>query len=60
MDGRAGVVAFTRAAAEELEPHNIRVNAICPNQANLGESGQEALSLCREDHTGIVIAVGEN
>ena len=29
--GRAAILGYTRAAARELGPDNIRVNAICPN-----------------------------
>ena len=27
---KAGVIGFTRSLARELQPHNIRVNALCP------------------------------
>jgi 3-oxoacyl-[acyl-carrier protein] reductase len=29
--GKAGVIALTRAAAVELSPEGVRVNAICPD-----------------------------
>lgn len=59
QSSRAAVLALTQAAAAELEPYNIRVNAICPSKANLAESARLALSLCQGDKSGTVMAVGE-
>lgn len=43
LAAKAGVLAFSRAAAEELAPHNIRVHALEYEAENLGAAVTEAL-----------------
>ena len=50
LASKAGLIELTRAAARELAPYHIRVNAICPGildterQVSWGEPGSPALS----------------
>ncbi len=61
LAAKAGVLAFTQAAAAELSEYNIKVNAICPPAVNpndgLGQAAQvvQALALCRSLESGQII-----
>jgi 3-oxoacyl-[acyl-carrier protein] reductase len=55
LAAKAGVVAFTQAAAKELTEHNIRMNAICPTKAELEIAIEESLALCTGDQTGQIV-----
>jgi NAD(P)-dependent dehydrogenase (short-subunit alcohol dehydrogenase family) len=64
---KAGLVGLTRAAALELAPYHIRLNAVCPQEAGAGAVSPEAVRLilfmcgaAAVDLTGKVINVGEN
>jgi NAD(P)-dependent dehydrogenase (short-subunit alcohol dehydrogenase family) len=57
LASKSGVVAFTRAAAHELEPYNIRVNAILPSKAQMEASVEQALALCAGEDTGEVVVI---
>jgi NAD(P)-dependent dehydrogenase (short-subunit alcohol dehydrogenase family) len=64
---KAGLVGLTRAAALELAAYHIRLNAVCPQEAEAGAVAPDAvrlvLFLCSaaaSDLTGKVINVGEN
>lgn len=51
---KAGVLALTQAAAEELAPYSVRVNAISPSKAAPEKSVEPALALCRGERSGEV------
>jgi NAD(P)-dependent dehydrogenase (short-subunit alcohol dehydrogenase family) len=59
-----GLAGLTRQAALELEPHNIRVHAVCtglPELATTEESHDDVaaavLALCEDDSTGQIINI---
>jgi NAD(P)-dependent dehydrogenase (short-subunit alcohol dehydrogenase family) len=59
-----GLAGLTRQAALELEPYNIRVNAVCtglPELATTEESHDDiaaaVLALCADDTTGQIINI---
>ena len=60
LASRHGLLAFTRAAARELAPYNIRVNALCPRPGETGAAVDVAIFLCSPDSevTGEVISAG--
>jgi NAD(P)-dependent dehydrogenase (short-subunit alcohol dehydrogenase family) len=59
-----GLAGLTRQAALELEPHNVRVHAVCtglPELATTGESHDDVaaavLALCGDDSTGQILNI---
>lgn len=59
LSGKAGVIALTQAAAQELNQSNIRVNAISPKSDRQEESVAAALQLCQGRANGEVVIIGE-
>lgn len=49
--GKAGLLALTRRAAEELGQYNIRVNAVCPASGALETAAAQVVDLCRPDNS---------
>jgi len=49
---KAGVLAFTAAAAEELSPLNILVNAVIPASGDLAAAAKAGLELCTGGKSG--------
>ena len=47
-----GVIGFTQALAQELAPHHINVNAICPGIVDTERVSYIAAALAQEDITG--------
>lgn len=59
LSGKAGVIALTQAAAQELNQFNIRVNALSPKADRQEESVAAALQLCQGSANGEVVIIGE-
>jgi len=52
LAAKAGVLAFTAAAAEELSPLNILVNAVIPASGDLAAAAKAGLELCTGGKSG--------
>ena len=56
LAAKAGVLAFTAAAAEELSPFNILVNAVIPASGDLAAAAKAGLELCSGGSSGEIRA----